>query len=115
MHIILSILLIAGAVVFGFAKPLHMPETSAMIIAVVALASAVWISLFAYRRKPSDERETLHRAISFQWATMVGALVLALGAVIQLSMHELDPWLVYSAAAMGVARMLSHAYLDGHS
>jgi len=115
MRIILAILLLIAALIFGLARPLHMPQTPAMIFAVVALAGAVWVVLLGYRSSPTDERERLHRAVSFEWAMLAGAVVLAAGAIIQIINHELDPWLVYAAVAMAGARLVSYFYLDNHN
>lgn len=110
----LVILLIISGTLF-FSGQLNMPQTPQMIISVVAVAGSVWLVLVGYRINAYDERESIHRSVSYQWAAAAGAVVLGLGVVWELINHRLDLWLIAAALAMASARVLSHWYLDKHN
>jgi dipeptide/tripeptide permease len=109
-EIIISVILIVILVSFLQVSQLSMPMSvefsliSFLIILFLAYTTTIWKEL------PRDEREEQHQLKAGRASFLVGAGVLVLGAVYQLSQHEVDPWLIISLIIMILVKVVSRIY-----
>ena len=100
------ILLTALVNPFGFWMPsaLHMACIIALIVAVGVFAVFIW------QENARDEREALLRGSAGRAGFLTGAVALTAGIAYQSYIHALDIWLVYTLAAMVLAKIISLIY-----
>jgi cobalamin synthase len=95
-----------------FLNPTHllMPDSvNAMLVLGFIITFLVFVGM-VWKEKAGDERESFHIYKAGRLSFLVGVSILVLGIVVQASMHEVDPWLVFGLAGMVLAKLLSRVY-----
>lgn len=115
MKNILSELLVAIAflaLLFVLANPvgLFMPDYVAMaLLAALVVLFGIFAS-FLWREKGGDERERLHRMFSDRVAFLTGSAILLAGVVAGELGSGINPWILFTLAAMIVAKTAGLIY-----
>ncbi|NCN82658.1 MAG: hypothetical protein GW947_01700 [Candidatus Pacebacteria bacterium] len=108
----LAIGLVLLLVLVVAANPMHflMPKSmTAVLVVVLASLFLVFLS-FVWRERAEDEREAIHINKAGRLSFFVGSLVLVTGIGTQITMHEVDPWLLAGLASMVLAKLISRLY-----
>jgi len=95
-----------------FLNPTHllMPDSlNTMLVLGFLIAFLVFVGM-VWRERASDERDALHIQKAGRLSFLVGVVILAMGVVVQASMHEIDPWLVFGLSGMVLTKLLSRIY-----
>lgn len=99
-EIIISAILILLLFVFINPMDLLMPPPFLTMLVVLFVAIFALFVVAVWKEKPRDEREGFLAMYAARIAYIVGAVVLAIGIILQSFSHDLDPWLVYGLSAM---------------
>ena len=84
---------------------LLMPTRVQMIIICLVVAAFGLYATVLFRRKPRDERESLHLYRASHFAYIGGTAILVIAITVQSFMGQTDPWLFGILAAMVIIKM----------
>ena len=109
-EIAISVVLIIILISFLQVSQLTMPMSVEfslivfLIILFLAYTTTIWKEL------PRDEREEQHQLKAGRTSFLIGAGVLTMGAIYQLSQHEVDPWLIAALIIMILTKVFTRIY-----
>lgn len=109
-EIILALIMLALLGCFMFFEELLMPMETTIILSLGLILSFFLFTIFIWKEKGRDERETLHTLFAGRISFLAGSLVLVIGIVKQSLDHNIDPWLIYALSGMVLTKLLTHIY-----
>ncbi len=89
---------------------LFMPDYVAMSILVALVVLFAFFANMLWREKGGDEREMLHRMFSDRIAFLSGSVILLIGVIAGELTQGINPWILYTLAAMVVAKAIGLIY-----
>lgn len=110
MELAVSIILIV--VLFLFLSPIDllMPMSHITMLGVLVVLLFMVFSGLIWREKAHDERENVHVMGAGRFSFIVGLLI-AIGGILTESLrHKIDPWLVFTAVGMILAKVIFRLY-----
>jgi putative flippase GtrA len=84
-----------------------MPPTVVMLAVVALILVFGLFSIYVWKERKGDERETYLKILSGHFAFLTGSFILVLAIAYQELNHILDPWLVYALIGMIIAKIIS--------
>lgn len=109
-EILVSVVLVVLLIVFLSQSPLLMPmSTTTMMGILVALSFIVFAGLI-WKEKARDERENIHVLGAGRISFVAGLLIALTGILIQSFNHNIDPWLIFTAIGMILAKIFFRIY-----
>lgn len=109
-EIIVPILLIALLLLFLNPFSWYMPSAIVMSALCTLVLLFFIFGVFIWKEKTVDEREQIHKMLAGRIAFLVGSTILVIGICVQEYQEKLDPWLVYTLAAMILAKLVTFLY-----
>lgn len=110
IEIIVSAFLILALLACLNPLNLLMPPPFVMMAVVALLLVFGLFSIYIWKERKGDERETYHKILSGHFAFLTGSFILVIAIAYQELNHNLDPWLVYALIGMIIAKVISQYY-----
>ena len=80
----------------------------ALLAGILALFAAY--SVFVWREKSHDERETYHQLYAGRVSSIAVTLILILGICLEGWSHQVDPWLVIGLGTIVIGKIATRVY-----
>ncbi len=109
-EVLIPLLLIALLALFLNPFSWYMPSMLVMSALCLLVLLFFIFGVFIWKEKAVDEREQIHKMLAGRIAFLVGSAVLIIGICVQEYQKNLDPWLVYTLAAMVLAKLITFLY-----
>lgn len=109
-EVLIPVLLIALLALFLNPFSWYMPSMLVMSALCLLVLLFFIFGVFIWKEKAVDEREQIHKMLAGRIAFLVGSAVLIIGICVQEYQKNLDPWLVYTLAAMVLAKLGTFLY-----
>lgn len=112
LEIIFSVLLVIALMLCLNPFNLFMPAPVIKLLVVALLLVFGLFSVYIWKERKGDERESFHKILSGHFAFLTGSVILVIGIAVQELNGKLDPWLVIALVGMIIAKVISHIYSD---
>lgn len=110
-EIVLSFILIGILGLFLTPLQLLMPMSSHTTITVLFIIAFLIFVALVWNEKSLDERDNIHKLFAGRVSYLVGTTLLATGVIVEsITLHEIDPWLIFSLGAMILVKILTRLY-----
>jgi hypothetical protein len=108
----LSVAIAFLALLFVIFNPWNvvMPTYLEVVVLVALMAVFGAFAIFIWRENGGDEREQLHRMFSDRLAFLTGSGILLIGVVVGEWQHQLNQWILFTLAAMVIAKAVGLIY-----
>ncbi|MDH5533895.1 MAG: hypothetical protein OEX81_05740 [Candidatus Pacebacteria bacterium] len=106
ISVVLIIILISFLQVSQLIMPMSVEFSLIVFLIILFLAYTTTI----WKEIPRDEREEQHQLKAGRMSFLIGAGILTMGAIYQLSQHEVDPWLISALIIMILVKVISRIY-----
>lgn len=110
IEIVISVILIIILISFLKISQLTMPMNIEFSLIVFLIILFLAYTTNIWKELPRDERDEQHQLKAGRTSYLIGAGVLTLGAIYQLTQHEVDPWLIFSLIIMILVKVISRIY-----
>ena len=85
---------------------LYMTDKTSMTVLGIFLILYLLFVVYFWRERTQDEREVFHALRTGRLSFFVGSAVLTMGIAYQmLTLHMVDPWLIYTLGAMVLSKV----------
>lgn len=105
--IVAALTLTTIAIVFA-TRDTSMSDTAQTMLLIFFSVGMLSYGAFVYRESPADEREYELSLVASKHAYLLGAVLLAVGIIVQSFQHTLDAWLPGILAAMVSTKLISY-------
>jgi len=112
LEIIFSVILVIALMLCLNPFNLFMPAPIVKLLVVALLLVFGLFSVYVWKERKGDERESFHKILSGHFAFLTGSVILVIGIAVQELNGKLDPWLVIALVGMIIAKVISHIYSD---
>lgn len=109
-ELMVSVILVAVLVLFLSPIDLLMPMSRLTMLGVLMVLLFFVFAGLIWREKARDERENVHVLGAGRFSFIVGLLIAIGGILTQSLRHNIDPWLVFTAIGMILAKIFFRLY-----
>jgi peptidoglycan/LPS O-acetylase OafA/YrhL len=109
-EIVVAIIIILLIFVLINPTGVFMPTMAEMTLIVGLVLMFGLFTLFVWREKAQDERDSMLRMMADRIGFLSGSTVLIVGIVIESLQHQLSDWLLIALASMVVAKIIGIVY-----